>query len=235
MKKFITTSLIIVAALFTKAMAQDCSFYFPTKVGTTVVTTYYDKKGKETSKLYQKVLDYKEGTNYQEVKVQNRTEAKNSEDVPDSLLIHEFTLRCEDGKFEVNWDSYMNSDIMNAYQGMDIEISTNEMFIPSNLKAGQTLPDASATVTVRNSGIKLVSITINVTNRKVEKFEKVTTSAGTFDCVKITADTDTKVLFKKVHTSSAQWMAPGVGVVKTENYDKKGKLESSSVITEIIE
>ena len=235
MKKVIITSFIILSVFFSKILAQDCSFYFPTKVGTIVTTTYYDKKGKETSKVHQKVLEAKKQGNVQEVRVQNRLEAKDQEDIPDSLLVQEFTLRCENGKFNVNWDSYIDKNMLNAYQGMDVEINTDEMFIPSDLKAGQTFPDATATITVRNSGIKLVSITIKVTERKVEGFEKITTPAGTFDCAKISSVTESKIMFKTIKVKTTEWIAEGVGIVKTENYDKKGKLESYSLITEIKE
>ncbi|MCF6241046.1 MAG: hypothetical protein L3J74_06845 [Bacteroidales bacterium] len=234
MKKLFLTSLLIITALFTKALAQDCSFYFPTKVGTIVTTTYYDKKGKETSKLYQKVLDYKEGAGFQEVKVQNRTESKDSKDVPDSLLIHEFSIRCENGDFQINWDAYMGNTL-DKYQGMDLEVNSENLSIPSKLTVGQTFPDAKIDISVTNQGVKLMTIHTVIKNRKVEAFEKLTTPAGTFDCVKLTSTTETKMAFIKVSASTAQWMAEGVGVVRTENYDKKGKLVSYSEITEIKE
>ncbi len=234
MKKIVITSFIFIAAFFTKGLAQDCSFYFPTKVGTTVTTTYYDKKGKETSKLFQKVLDYKEGANFQEVKVQNRTETEGSEDVPDSLLVHEFTIRCENGNFLINWNDYMGS-ALDKYQGMELEVTSDNLSIPSNLKEGQTFPDATIDVIVRNQGMKLLTIHTVVKDRKVEAFEKITTPAGTFDCVKLSSKTEMKMAFVKVSVSTIQWMAEGVGVVRTENYDKKGKLESYSEITEIKE
>lgn len=228
------TSLLLITVFFTKTFAQDCSFYFPTKVGTVVTTTYYDKKGKESSKLHQKVLAFKKATNFQEVKVQNRTETKNSEDVPDSLLVHEFTIRCENGDFQVNWDAYMGSTL-NKYQGMDMEVNSENLSIPSKLSEGQTFPDAKIDITVSNQGMKIMTIHTVVKDRKVAGFEKRTTPAGTFDCVKLTSTTETKMAFIKVSASTAQWMAEGVGVVRTENYDKKGKLESYSEITEIKE
>lgn len=232
MKKLITTSFIIIASLFTKIIAQDCSFYFPTEVGTIVTTTYYDKKGKESSKLHQKVLDYKSFGNAQEVKVQNRIESKEQEDVPDSLLIHEFIIRCENGDFQINWDNYMGS-LLDKYRSMEIQVVTDNLSIPSKLEEGQTLPDASIEVKVSNQGVKLINIRTVIKNRKVEGFEKITTPAGTFDCAKLSSTIDSKIAFVKVSSSTVEWIAKGVGVVRAENYNKKGKLESYSEITEI--
>jgi len=58
----------------------------------------------------------------------------------------------------------------------------------------------------------------------------VTTPAGTFDCIKMTQDTDVKAIFK-MKAKTTTWYTKGVGMVKTENYDKNGKVESSTVLT----
>lgn len=52
--------------------------------------------------------------------------------------------------------------------------------------SGQQLKDASFTMEM--TGPLPVTISSNITNRKVEALEKVTTPAGTFDCVKVSYD-----------------------------------------------
>jgi hypothetical protein len=74
-------------------------------------------------------------------------------------------------------------------------------------------------------------MTINITNRKVVGIESVTVPAGTYNCYKITYDIETK-LGIKVSSSAIQWMNKGAGSVKTETYDKKGKLLGSTVLKE---
>lgn len=51
MKKILRLSLLLVfvfASVIT-ILAQDCTFYFPTKEGTVIKTDYFDKKGELTS------------------------------------------------------------------------------------------------------------------------------------------------------------------------------------------
>lgn len=72
-------------------------------------------------------------------------------------------------------------------------------------------------------------------NGAVAGFETVKVPAGTFDnCIKITyADRvvmpgNTEKLF------ATAWYAPGVGLVKEENADKKGKVLKTTELTEIV-
>ncbi|MCF6348980.1 MAG: DUF3108 domain-containing protein [Flavobacteriaceae bacterium] len=67
-------------------------------------------------------------------------------------------------------------------------------------------------------------------NGKVEKREEITIPAGTFDCYVISFETEFKMGIKR-KGKTRQWLAKGVGIVKTEDYNKKGKVISKSVLT----
>ena len=113
----------------------------------------------------------------------------------------------------------MNREFMGGMEGMELNISGTALEMPKQLTVGQSLPDAEAEIEVRNNGFKMMTMQHTVTNRKVEAKESVTTAAGTFDCYKISYDFEFK------------WVSEGVGVVKAEYYNKKGKLESSEELT----
>ena len=228
-KLIIYLSIFILSIVSYNANAQDCNFYFPTKKGTIVETTSYTKKDKVTSVLNQTVLESSNTGGVQTVKVRNEVK----DDKSGTINTSEFSMKCENGNFYVNMESYLNQEQMSAYQGMEIDIDAKDLEMPANLKVGQTLTDGSVTATIRNSGIKMLTMVVNVQNRKVEAFEKITTPAGTFDCVKIYYDVKAKFGFIKVKASGRQWFSKEVGIVKTENYNKKGKLESYSLITKI--
>jgi hypothetical protein len=53
---------------------------------------------------------------------------------------------------------------------------------------------------------------------------------GVLIVFKITYDMETVTKIIKVKSSSVEWIADGVGVVKTESYNKKGKLTSLFII-----
>ena len=89
--------------------------------------------------------------------------------------------------------------------------------LPNNLSVGQELADANVNVAMSISGMKM-KIEAKTTNRKVVAKESVTTAAGTFDCVVLTADISSKVAFANVNVSDKLWLAKGVGIVKQETY-----------------
>lgn len=223
---YLTTIAILFA--YNEVNAQDCDFYFPNKKGTKIETTNYDKKGKETGVGISTILENKKTAEGQFVKVASEFKAKGS----DSTYRQEYTVECKNGEFYINMDSYLDKNAMGAYQNMDIEVETEQMTLPSNLKAGQVLNNGRVTAKVVNNGIKILTINTFITDRKVEGFEKVTTPAGTFDCVKISYTIETKMMFK-IKASGKQWFAKNIGAVKTDTYNKKGKLEGTSLITKI--
>ncbi|MEZ5019147.1 MAG: hypothetical protein R2756_03325 [Bacteroidales bacterium] len=91
---------------------------------------------------------------------------------------------------------------------------------------GQQLKDASFTLEM--TGPIPVTISSSITNysRKLLMPEKVTTPAGTFDCVKVSYDTFSKMAFIKTEGRTVEWYAPNIGIVRSEYYDRKDKITS---------
>jgi hypothetical protein len=58
----------------------------------------------------------------------------------------------------------------------------------------------------------------------------MTTPAGTFSCYKMSSTIETKTMFTMV-AKSTDWVAKKVGTVRSETYDKTGKLISYMVLT----
>lgn len=109
--------------------------------------------------------------------------------------------------------------------GAAIEVSSDVPFIPSDLSVGQEL--ATGTMVINMSGIKS---TQEITSHRVVGHEELTTPAGTFDCYIVEQEYVAKVAFIKAKGSQKVWYARGVGNVKTETYDKKGKLASRQIL-----
>jgi len=59
--------------------------------------------------------------------------------------------------------------------------------------------------------------------------------AGEFKAFKLTGDVSGTIIGIKVNTKSADWYAYGVGLVKSESYDKKGDLKSVMELVEFKE
>jgi hypothetical protein len=117
-------------------------------------------------------------------------------------------------------------------QGVKMEVSGIPMELPSDLQAGQKLKDSTVTMTM-DLGVMKMDTVLKMTDGKCLAVENVTVPAGTFNCRKITQTiTITTAMGTNAVTRTVSWYAPGVGTVKTEEYDSKDKLTSSSVLVE---
>ena len=91
------------------------------------------------------------------------------------------------------------------------------------------LKDAEMNMHVDATPMQLNFI-LTIYNRKVDAEESLKTPAGTFNCVKISQSQHLKAMIS-MDTNSIEWYAEGVGLVRSESYNKKGKLMGYSLLT----
>jgi len=118
---------------------------------------------------------------------------------------------------------------------MIVEIDGNVLEFPKGVVTGDKLNDGSITVRVAKEGFTVVTMIMDVKNRKVHQKENITTSAGTFACWKVTFDFYSKVGILRFHGSGVEWYQDDKVLVKSESYNKRGKLTSYSELTNIQE
>ena len=219
MRTHLTLCLILFISV--TGSAQDCSKYYPFEEGTKFQITNYDKKDKPAG-----VIDYV----VKESSGDTAIIAYEMHDVKGELIMSsEYGIICKDDGILIDFKSLMSPGVMDQYKDMEIDISGTDLILPNNLSPGQQLPDADVLMNVSMAPINM-KMTLKMLNRNVEANETVTTPAGTFDCVVITYDHETKMGIK-ISGKAKQWYAEDVGMVKSESYNKKGKLIGSSVLT----
>lgn len=225
---------ILIASVFfiLPGQSQSCHAYYPLDEGTRWVTETYNKKSKYVSTSIQTI---KETSTDADGMYIAKMQGEVLDDKDKLIAAINYDVKCFNGTFFVSMDSFLNPEQMSAYQEMEVEIDGDFMELPSNLVAGMPLPDASIEVKVRSGGIAIMSIIIEIFDRMVEKFESVTTPAGTFECAKITYSMKSKMgaaIPINVTGSGAEWLAKDTGSVKTEQYDKKKNMISYSLLKE---
>ncbi|MBU2951914.1 hypothetical protein KO493_14535 [Tamlana agarivorans] len=211
------------ASFTTQAQSSCSSDYYPLDKGTVYELTHYDKKGKVDWITKNEVTATTSSTaTVHTVQTSSDGEEK---------INASYTVKCEANGIAMDLNQIISEQIAANMTNPDIkmEMSGTDVIVPNDLKVGQTLPDSEL-----NLDIIAPSTTINchveTSERKVIGEESVTTPAGTFDCVVMTQKTDIKMLVSK-HTNSKIWLSKGVGVVKQETYNKKGKLQGRDVLT----
>jgi hypothetical protein len=215
MKPLLSIAILFVTTILT---AQDCIFYYPESEGAEMVYQQFDKKDKPTGKTVHKVTEYRTTTGGAEATIAFKTIDNKNEVTSES----ELTVRCEAGVFYFDMNSYLNQEMLSAYEEMEVKMEVTDLEMPSKLNVGQTLSDGSIKIEVFNAGFKLMTMEVQITDRKVEEKESVTTAAGIFTCFKISETVTARVPMKFV-SKSIEWLSPGIGLIKSESFSSDGK------------
>ncbi|MBX2827444.1 MAG: hypothetical protein KTR22_04745 [Flavobacteriaceae bacterium] len=229
MKK-LTLLLILVSLPLASFSQSDCKPYLPIDEGTQWEMTNYNAKGKQQGKQQYELLSKEINGDEILFTVQTKSFDKKGKE----LLTNTFQAKCVGGNFEFDMAMKMDPTVMGPYQNMDVEVDASKLEIPDmDATAGTELDDATLRVTASGGGPLNLNLTIDVSNRKVEGRETITTPAGDFDSIILTQEVSTKVLVN-VRGKNKEWYSPNLGVVRTESYNKKGKLLGYSEVTSII-
>lgn len=105
----------------------------------------------------------------------------------------------------------------------------NTFSLSNEAKPGMSMPDRNYSAIInkfRND--------VNVSGAAYMGTEMVNTTAGKFDCVKISYLRRTKVVVKTTTWRVTEWYAVGVGLVKSEAYDTKGKLAAKTLLVKVV-
>lgn len=228
MKNLITLITLLLAPVLLLAQT-DCKPFVPLKKGAKWELTNYTQKGKETGKTAYELVDVVESGSNTTFTIKTTSFDKKGKET----YTNQFEAYCKDGKFEFDMAFKINAESMQSYQNMDVSVDASEYVIPSLEAApGTTLPDGNLKVTVAGGGPLNINITVEVTDRKVEAKEEIKTPAGTFSCIKLSQTISTKTIMK-VQGSSTEWYAEGIGLVRSESYNKAGKLMGYSELTKL--
>ena len=224
--------LLFIATLsiaFTQTNSDGCDPYFPLEKGIKWEYQELDKKGEVsgyTTTIVEDVITKGNTIEYVLKAVTDGPKKKEKNHYERTL-----SYICDNGVLKINLDNLIPEETMKSMESMDVRITQNEIMIPKTLNAGDKLNDGNVHMIASTNDIQVMDMNIEITNRKVEKIEDVTTPAGTYKCALITYKTSTKMSFMNMTSTSKDWYSPEVGIVKSETYDKNGDLSSSRILT----
>lgn len=105
----------------------------------------------------------------------------------------------------------------------------NSFTIKDGAKGGESIPGPFL-----SGGPQHAENEVNISGAAYMGNETISTTAGKFDCVKISYLQRTKIVLKTTTLRITEWYAEGVGLVKSEAYDTKGKLDSKTLLVKIV-
>ncbi len=207
--------------------AQECRLYFTDETGVIREMKSYDQRDRLQSVTRHEIIDRVERGDDITLTVR----ASYLDEDEEEFYNVDLELVCEDGIFKFDMKNFLDPETMAGYEEMGIEVTADDLHYPARMNVGDNLPDASIQMVITSNGMTILTTTVSLTDRKVEAMEKVETEAGVFNCYKISYNTGTKAGFINVSGSAVEWVADGVGVVRNENYNRRGRLTGYSVLT----
>ncbi len=228
--KAIKTIIVLFVFICSSYAQTDCKPYVPTKKGTIWELTNYNAKGKVEGRIQYEVIDRVVNGNDITFKINTKTFDKKGE----QIFTSSFEAKCVNGVFDIDMAFKMDGSQFQAYEDVDVKVDASQYQIPDlDAAVGTLLADGSLKVSVVVAGGININMTVLITDRKVEARENKETPAGTFDCIVLSQKVSTKMLLK-VQGASKEWYAENLGLVRSESYNKKGKLLGYSEITKLI-
>lgn len=228
MKKLFLFSVIILIGMALRAQ----EIFFPTKEGTVLVYKSFDKKDKETNKVRYTISNVKINGSDMDI-----TYLVESIDPKENLVFKdEITIHKKGDQLYFDMSNFINKAAFqqNGEMPAEIQVTGNNMEMPSNPKPGDILPDANVEMAMKLGFINM-KMSAQVTNRKVEAIEDITVKAGTFKGYKFSSEVNASAMGIRMKSNNIDWYAKGIGIVKTESYDKNGKLQSYTELIELIQ
>jgi hypothetical protein len=222
------TAFLLIILSFSQVVAQDCEPYYIANEGSVREMTSYDKKDKLTGSTVQTMKEIKTIGNRIEYIIGTVSRDEKGKEYSSGDL----RMSCEDGIFKMDMKNFLNEETMKGFEEMQVTMDATDLEFPADLGAGQTLSDGIITVKVSNQGMTMMTMVVRIYDRKVEAEEDMTTPAGTFSCYKMSYTIETKAMFTLV-ARCTDWVAMNVGSVRSETYDKNGKLMSYTVLTSL--
>ena len=229
MKKML---LAIVALLACHTMQAQ---YFCTTQGTELHYVNYDEAGQslsnETVTVYNVVKNASgESAQYLAKIVTNKTK-NNTSYTLDNWNYDGNVTTCQE---DLMYGPYIKSDSdpakydSKARQAMAEELKLkgdNSFTIKKHASAGESIPDRTYSL-ISN----MLKNEINISGAAYMGEEKVSTTAGKFDCIKISYLKRTKIVLKTETVRVTEWYAEGIGLVKSESYNTKGEPDGKTIL-----
>lgn len=218
-------SALLCLLMATAMNAQDCKNFYYLQNNKTIEMSILNKKGDLAGKNVYQVSNVTNSGGATTSQVASEMFDKKGKTIAKSSI----NFKCVAGVMMLDMKTMIAPQQAEQFK-MDAKVDNAYIEYPANMQPGDALKDANMTMEVNNNGM-LQTLTMNVTNRKVEAKESVTTPAGTWECYKISSKSKIHMKMGPIgipmNVESTEWFAPGFGIVKTES--KQGGTMITSV------
>ncbi|MBN8821801.1 MULTISPECIES: hypothetical protein [unclassified Spirosoma] len=230
--KTLTLSLLLIFSILINAQAQEC-LGIPFKSGMSFELSHFNAKEKLTGKVNYQVKDVRKEGGSTVVDITALFEDDKGKQRPP------YTIRytCSGNELVADMSGMLQS-MQSTMKDMEMRLKSNKLVYPAKLSVGQKLDDGKMEADMLNNGTTMMTMNMTMTNRQVDGKESITTPAGTFDTYKISSDVSFENRAMGIPIRSSMRVVSyrtdnNIFDIKSETYNKNGKLLGSSVLTKV--
>ncbi|MEO0902305.1 MAG: hypothetical protein AAFY00_09885, partial [Bacteroidota bacterium] len=189
--------LLIVGLLlsFPIKAQEPCYIYFPNEVGNEWSYTSYDRRNRLTgSSLHTITVENTGGFTVKSISFDKEGEPLGFKDSNGNIEVYqvEYEVFCIDGGLYMPPESVTHS-FTELFEGLEVDVSGDNFLMSiGTMDTNTILPNYGIKMKVNAAALK---IEINVWQRRIIGTETIETPAGTFQCLKMEQNTNTKVGF----------------------------------------
>lgn len=228
MKRILICTVLLISGFLLFAAGPEKEPFFCTRPGTKL---YYERTKAGSTKLLQTTLFEIEsvqpsGKGRTVHYAITMTKANGNEMLGGRAV--QTTFVSPEGDASLSFGETVKGFIQNMFPHSKIDISDSSALLPADMQPGDTLPETHCTVKVAG-----ISAHFHVTGRKVLRKERITTPAGTFDCVVVRERKEEDAPFHHPDNWLDNYYVHGLGYVRHDKYDKNMRLLEREVLVRI--
>ncbi|MDR2579226.1 MAG: hypothetical protein LBC70_10545 [Chitinispirillales bacterium] len=229
MKK-VVSALVLVFVVTVGAFAND--LFFVMEEGKSMTTALLNRgRGKPIGYVHWTVKSVEGSGDNRAITYVGQELDKKRRPVGDAI---EHTVNIVDGDVEVCW---LTLGFGESFNDLAFAVAVDgNIRIPSELTPGSAIEDSHVYINVATGTDDMgmdFRARISLTDQKCVGIERVRVPAGTFEAYKVTAVITASVTANLTQTRNiTAWYARGVGPVKIDTYDERGRLLLSRVLYE---
>lgn len=206
--------------------SQDCRSSYFLQQNKTVDLAIYNKRGDDNGMISYKILSVSAKGQATTGVVKSDMLDKTKKTISSSLN----NVKCENGIMFMDMKLFLPQQQAEQFAKADTKAKNAYLEYPIAAKPGDQLKDGNFEIVTDKNGLKQ-TLKMHIYNRQVTGTQKITTAAGSWDCLVITyqtkLDMQTGPIAVPLTFDTTEWYAPGFGIVKSVG--KNGSMELVAV------
>lgn len=210
-------SILLLFSLFHEGSSQVCSSFYLMQQNRNIQFAQTSNKGISNGSIQITTSVQREKDNVLSSMLHTSLLNRDGRQVGSGL----YKVTCNNGVLMVDMAMFIPRQQAEQFNKNQAVIKKNSLLeYPAKMRTDDQLKDGHFLMEIDNNGVQQI-LQLEISNRRVTGTEKISTKAGSFDCVTITyqvkLNVQTGPIVIPLNFNATEWFAPGFGTIKTQS------------------